>query len=1121
MIYEVYSYWNFEELRGTFNAVAALTNSADFTGLLRLLAMIAIVAIVLAVLAGRARHEDFWRWVIMLAVVNGMLLVPKSTVLIVDRVTGKAPVSVANVPIGLAAIAHGTSKIGDWMTRAYETTFALPNDLQMGTNGFLFGHRLLSEAKDITAMQVSAAWLRDYQEFWRECVMPDISSGYLPLDTLRNAQDIWIVLSNTNPALYVTLSTSPIPMTCPQAYNDLGTRLNNQVVQALIQRLAQTKYPGDAAGVTKIKNAIASTYAYGLNLPWTAEAVVKQAMLVNNTISSYCNVFAQLGNASEASICYAATSGAYQTNFTYQVLAKIAESSMPKLKSAIEIVQYAVFPFVLAFAIVAAHLSLPVLKTYIMSLVWIQLWTPLYAIVHYIQTVKMTDYGSMLGSLAGSLSASPDLYNITVSDQAVAGMLVVAIPPIAAALVKGGEVGLQAVAGLVSAPKTAERQAADTAKGNENVGQWNTQPNIRWGHLKQTYVDERGIETTFLPDGNIRVDASGIAHRGNLNIRMGSKMSSLLTQSAEEAERAARSTGMSYAEKTIAALGTTAEFIRAHEKFARKGGSWSDTDLAKVASGYSTATQSLSAFQKLTGLSESQSAKVMSEIGGGIDLPIVTAKLRQMGSSEAARKIEENSSKAISLAQNYTSGMEKIGEVAHKQEYSTGDSTTARGMRAIRGSLDEAREFAKQEQAMYEKASAYRNAASKSNEKGGSWDVSLNRQFVDWMTKNEIDPYTGRNFTSAEVYYRAEHDPMSLEDYKERFLNTYVKPRLDEFVGKISPESVRRQSEQNFTNLSQTQQKVTNFGNESMDAVRTEANRNNVNPDTWIHPGEFTKDIENKLKEIGNQVQKNGGEIIGAYKAKGEAFVAAWNKDGSLLLKAASNASTVVLPEGTVNLLSKAGMTPGQFAEQVAKNYKGDTQQAIIDTVLFAASVAGGGVAGKIAGGVIGRIVGSKAAQAAMDAALAKGASQAAAKQIGQEVGEKIASAITTKGINAGALSGVAIGKGLADSGIADAAVEAGRQVAMNLINNNASQPAQPTAPTQPAAQPGSSGQPPVDGLSWRQVNQTNAGLLGGSPGGSNWGRLLGGGRRPTQGQSQQTEGNSGKKDDTPPPGKR
>ena len=145
MNFEVYAYWNTAELAAVFNAIAAITGSGDFNGLLRALALVAILSLAIAVLAGRGRHDDFWRWVIMLGIFHGMLLVPKSNVIIVDR-TGTAPAqTVANVPIGLASLAHGTSKIGDWLTTAFETVFSLPDDVQLRKTGTLFGHRVMRE----------------------------------------------------------------------------------------------------------------------------------------------------------------------------------------------------------------------------------------------------------------------------------------------------------------------------------------------------------------------------------------------------------------------------------------------------------------------------------------------------------------------------------------------------------------------------------------------------------------------------------------------------------------------------------------------------------------------------------------------------------------------------------------------------------------------------------------------------------------------------------------------------------------------------------------------------------------------------------------------------------------
>ncbi|MCX8018564.1 MAG: conjugal transfer protein TraG N-terminal domain-containing protein, partial [Rhodocyclaceae bacterium] len=336
-----------------------------------------------------------------------------------------------------------------------------------------------------------------------------------------------------------------------------------------------------------------AAYSYGPGINNTAQAIIKQAALQQATVQAYCNVFAQSGDSNRAALCYSTAMGGYQTNQTYQVLARIAESSMPKLKSAIEIVQYAIAPLILAFAVVAGYLALPVLKTYAMSLVWVQLWPPLYAVVHYIQTVKLQAYQAALSSSAGTLEGSLPLFNMGVNDQAVAGMLVIAIPPIAAALVKGGEVGLQAVAGLVSAPKTAERQAADNAKGNESVGQWNTAPTMREGSLVRTQVGSDGVNTIIFADGTTAIDASGMQHRMNLRLNAGSRMSAALQQQSEQAEQAAVGNMVAAAASTAAALQQSADFVRSHAKGERAGAHWGLSDAAGF-------TQAVTQAQKLT-----------------------------------------------------------------------------------------------------------------------------------------------------------------------------------------------------------------------------------------------------------------------------------------------------------------------------------------------------------------------------------------------------------------------------------------------------------------------------------------------------------------------------------------
>ena len=127
--YTIYSYWNITELAGVFNAVSALVYSDNYSGALKFIALVGILSLSMTVLAGKGKMEEFWQWTLMVALLNGLLLAPRATVQLVDQTGTKPTVVVANVPIGLAAVAGSVSTIGYWLTTSYETVFALPNSL--------------------------------------------------------------------------------------------------------------------------------------------------------------------------------------------------------------------------------------------------------------------------------------------------------------------------------------------------------------------------------------------------------------------------------------------------------------------------------------------------------------------------------------------------------------------------------------------------------------------------------------------------------------------------------------------------------------------------------------------------------------------------------------------------------------------------------------------------------------------------------------------------------------------------------------------------------------------------------------------------------------------------------
>ncbi len=497
MNWEVFAYWNVQELTTVFNAVAALVGSNDFHGLLRTVALVFFISLALTILARRAAQEDFIRWLVMLSVFNGFMLVPKVSVSIVDRTGTTPPAVVANVPLGLAALASSTSKIGDWLTRAEEALFSLPSDVRFVENGTLWGHRIMRER--LAASAVSPVLSSNLVEFYRECVWPDIATGYLSMADIAGEEDIWEFLNGKlNPGLYVQLAGEATPRPCQGAggaYEVATAQLNTDADENLAI-LSRKLYPGMSAALAKttLTASLQGTSSYMLGTTQGAQAIMRQAIIGNSIIDAGYQIPAQVGDAATAAVKLAEVQAIRSFNTSNQAMVALSDSTMPRLRNVVELLIYALFPIVTVLIVAAGHNALPILKSYLGAMLWVQLWPPLYAIMNFAMNVKASAaMNSMTAGEGLALKYYSYLGQATVSDQAVAGVLTVAIPVIAYGIVHG-IISFAGQLGAVAQP--AGQYGANLSQGNlqfgsSNInatkmdmatqGQYSTQPIMRGG----------------------------------------------------------------------------------------------------------------------------------------------------------------------------------------------------------------------------------------------------------------------------------------------------------------------------------------------------------------------------------------------------------------------------------------------------------------------------------------------------------------------------------------------------------------------------------------------------------------------------------------------------------------
>lgn len=848
-MYEVYAYWNVAELEAMFNAVASIMGSGDYLGLLRTMAIVGIIVVVIATLTGRERLDGMWKWLFFLAIFQALLLVPKVTVTIVDRTGNEPPRVVANVPIGLGAFAHSMSKVGDWMTGAFETVFSLPDDVKFRKNGTLFGHRVLSER--LAVKSGNPVLTSNLLEFYRECVAPDLATGYIRMkEDIMEVNNVWGSLNGkTNPARLVTLrdTTDPTIMStvgCDVAYQSLTTQINAESSRQ-ITLLGSRLYPkmSQADAGTAIIGSLATSTNYLLGVSASAQDAVKQAIVANFMIDAQYMLPAQIGDAASAQTNLAMAQSLRSTSDSYKLMARVAESTMPKVRNAIELVQYAIFPVFLLFVVLSGHQAGGIIKSYATSLFWIQLWAPLYAVMNFIITMySRSQYTNGSAGNGLSIEQMSFLNTAIVSDQAIAGMLVISIPAIAAAIVKGGEVGLQSVAGLVAPPRDPEKIASGLAMGNMQMGNASLNnvshdtmkglavdmnPSLRQGMTN--YQARKGFDYSHFSGGGFVVKQAKSDVRADMALN--DSLGVAAKENYERSQQATQQQSAEYAESALAALKQEAGFERSRAKGA------SDATGYRYGTGSSQSTEANETLRQVDqwarklGVSE----KVAMELMVGASIGMSTPKLLEIaglrGGVEVSAKMRNSadSTRALEEMAQYakeSSFGKKVGTVIDngwERNYRISDDGKTAGSDSMRASLDHARQSRDAFSASMQETEGHRQMWELSH----SGQLGSNLQLQDHFIKDFLLPKLEYNY---EKFQGIMGDPYKLRPYIEQYTAQNYDRMLGEMAGHVQgAETIQVRHEANLVGVS-GRDSVESAGGDYLGQVKGSAGRAGVNP---------------------------------------------------------------------------------------------------------------------------------------------------------------------------------------------------------------------------------------------------------------------------------------------------
>jgi len=473
-MYDVYAYWNVQQLVAIFNGIVAIMGHNDFVGLLRAIAILGLIIAAVAAII-RARGEDLGTWIIFLGVFYFTLFVPKVTVTIIDRTGSNPPQAVANVPLGVAFFASATSHVGDYLTRSFETVFSLPDEVRFQGAGLLFGSRVLQEMRraaiDRPVLQ------RDMVQFVKECVVPELIDHTLDIDLLVRSTNIWGDIGapgTMNPGRFVTYDLGAKVDTCPNVYGVLDARINGATAreQTRLGRLLNPHEPNpvNASALVAAQLPVVTNLLLGASS--AASDTIRQNMMINLMRDSAVAIPQLLSDPAAVQAALAQAQAEVTAESAFVTMAKMAESALPKIRNVVEILVISVFPVILLLIVAAGSKAGLIIRSYVMAFVWVQLWAPLYAILNYVATVEGSSNAQAAAEgIAGfTLSTTAVIGSTLISDQAVAGMMTLAIPVIATMIVTGSAQALTSMTATVMGPAQSSAQTAGAAAGAGNIG---------------------------------------------------------------------------------------------------------------------------------------------------------------------------------------------------------------------------------------------------------------------------------------------------------------------------------------------------------------------------------------------------------------------------------------------------------------------------------------------------------------------------------------------------------------------------------------------------------------------------------------------------------------------------
>jgi len=539
----------------TLNGVASFLDSRAGDALIAMATAVSVI--VGAATYIRTRNiMDLVKWAGFYVLVIAVLIGDKRSVQIIDLSEPARVYQVDNVPAGLAAPASMITRIGAGMAQTYDTIFAHPDALTYSKTGMLFGVQLAAGSSDFRFSEPEIQ--RMFSDYVHNCVVGDIMlNNKYTIGELMNAADPYALIFSRPSPLRGLYDKNRNFLTCEQAATRINTDsgdISGANTSPFLQQIMNTLHGftdqvfGQTNGAQSalFTEMLGDSYNYFHRTSLTSTEIIRKNVIMNGLRSGLESFSAQSGDTAGLVNVATQTSMA-KMRLSQATSASIAANTLPVMYSVLLGMTIALFPVLIVLAVVSS-LSWTIIKGYVYTIAYLQMWPILFSILNH----AMNFY--LQGKLSGTAVtlANFDQVQNTYSDiGTTAGWLALSIPFIAWGMVKGlGQVVSQAGNYLGQTLQSASTQSSsqtidgnwhynNMTTGNVQGNKWDTNYSHREGHM--TSQLESGAMKTLTSSGQSVYNTTEAISKLPVDIALGKTATSSWQQQQRDAMSEAQS----------------------------------------------------------------------------------------------------------------------------------------------------------------------------------------------------------------------------------------------------------------------------------------------------------------------------------------------------------------------------------------------------------------------------------------------------------------------------------------------------------------------------------------------------------------------------------------------------